>query len=98
MRLQRVKRVLLAHAVAREELVVVGIEGYRGASLQNPGAERLGYAHFRPECPAVGADVDQLGVVVLSRGCGYSEARADDRVLLIIAELLERKSRRAEQV
>ena len=97
MPLHRVQRILPAHAVAGE-LIVVSVEGDPRGGLECPGAERLGHAQFRLERPAVGADVDQSVGVVLPGGCRHEQRHADDRVLLVLAKILQRQRRRAVQV
>jgi len=43
----------------------------------------LGEAQFRLERPAIVAEVEQLAVVVLSKGRGNLKTYADDKILLI---------------
>src|SRR5690242_20636331 len=90
MHLRRIDRRLLAY-VAAVEVTVVGVERRGRRDLERPRTDRLGDACFRLEPPAVGAEVDDPLAVILSPWRGHLQARADDQVLPVIPELLQRQ-------
>src|SRR5271168_3800571 len=68
--------------IVRKELGVRGEKPHRRVSIEDPMAPALRIAEFWFEGPAVGAIVDQLRSVVLTRRSQDHEAHAQDGLLL----------------
>ena len=62
--------------VAVEEITVRGVESDRAEELERQATKGLGEADLGPERPAVSADVDELGGVILANGRGDAETFA----------------------
>ena len=89
---------ILFAAFAVEEVVVGGEDGDARRDLEDQRAERLRDPELGLEEPAMAADVDGPRVVVLSEWCRDLHAHADDHVLLVGGELLERQRRRPVEI
>jgi hypothetical protein len=81
----------LRENIAAEEVGVVTEDRHAGCDLECPGTPRLGNPEFRPERPAIVANVEQLAVVVLSKRRGNLKAHANDEILLVAGEVLRRQ-------
>jgi len=88
----------LRSPVAAEEIGVVAEECHAGGDLECPGTPSLGEAQFRLERPAIVAEVEQLAVVVLSKGRGNLKTYTDDKILLITREVFCRQRGRTKQI
>ena len=69
-----------------------------GATSNVQGPQALEIPQFRLERPTVVAEVEQLAVVVLPKGRGSLKAHANDKILLIVREVLCGQRGRAKQI
>src|SRR5262245_34077588 len=58
----------------------------------------LGNVEFGAERPAIVAEIEQFGVVILPQRGRHLKADADDEVLLVACEFLQRQGRSTKQV
>ena len=104
-RLKRVKQMCLNRidrrlrkSVAAKEIGIVAEKCRAWSDLERPGPPSFGNAQFRLERPAIAAEVEQLGVVVLTKGRGNLQAHPNDKILLIAREVLCGQRRRPKQI
>ena len=97
MNLRRGNRILLTRPSAKE-LRVVRKQPDPRHGLDYPLAKGTRETEFRPERPAVGAEVDELRRIVLSERRRNRDADSDDALLTVRRKLLGRHRRRAVEV
>ena len=85
-------------SITAVEVLVVAEQGRRGAELQRPWTYCLGATQLGLQGPAVSADFADSAVSVLPGGHRDLQARANDQVLLVVLELLQRQGGRPVKV
>ena len=90
------RRLVLLESV--EEIAVGGVEGHAADELDDEPPERLRHADLGPEGPAMGADVDQPGRVVLADGNDHGETGAHQQLLLVPRILAQGECGGADEV
>ena len=94
--MHRVNRRLFARLSA-EKVAVIGVKGHARRDLKGPVPESFRTSNLGFQREAVGADVHEFVLVILSERRGDAQTHAEDQILAVILELRCRQRRRADE-
>src|SRR4051812_616056 len=97
MSVQGIKR-RLCQGVAADEVGIVAEERDAGRHFNCPRSPSLRDSQFGLEGPAIVAEIEQLAVVVLSKGRGNLQTGPDNKILPVAREILQRQGWSTDQI